>query len=127
MAEALDTFLVFVMRPFVGWALLATLIGQFMKAWVWTRERAEKCSPRWLWAWARRTMPFHPVAAGLGIGLLWPGPIEGTYTGGTLSGALYFAVAGMVSVWTFEFLKGLAKKYYGIELTPPGSSDPPKS
>jgi hypothetical protein len=105
------------LRPFIAWTVLAGVLGQFAKTQLWTRGRAETASrARWFWRWARKTMPLHPVVAGVFLGLAWPGSIEGSYRGGTLAGAVYFAVAGAVSVWSYEAIKGLARRY-GVDVS----------
>ena len=122
--ETLTAALEFVLRPIVGWIILSNLVGQFMKTLVFTRQRAAAAGKlRWLWRWGRRTLPLHPAAAGCLLGLLWPGTIEGDYSGGTLTGVLYFTVGGALSVWAFEVVKGVVKKYQGIDLSPAVEED----
>lgn len=116
--ETLNAFFDFLLRPCVVWIVLSNLIGQFVKTLVFTKDRA-MAPGRWrrFWRFMRRTLPLHPAVAGFLLGLLWPGTIEGSYAGGTLPGALYFAVSGAVSVWAFEVGKGLLRKYEGIEIS----------
>ena len=115
----------FLLRPFVAWMILASIIGQVVKTQVFTRKRAfAKGRLQSFWWWGRKTMALHAAAAGAVIGLLWPGTIEAGYEGGTVQGVLYFATAGGLSVWLFEVAKGLAKKK-GIDLKLPGESKTP--
>jgi len=126
--DLLNEIVAFFLRPFVAWAITASIVGQVMKTQVFTRDRAKDTGSKLhlFWKWARKTLPLHPVAVGAAIGLVWPGTIEDGYQGGTIAGVLYFAIAGALSVWTFETLKGVLKKYEGIELGPlPGQSEPP--
>jgi hypothetical protein len=113
--------------PFFSVAIVLMLVGQVMKSSVWTRKRAHtKGKMQWMWWWMYKTMPIHPVVAGTGIGLLWHNP-EGADPGWPLiAGVMYFALAGTISVWLYQILKGLAKKR-GVDLgnLPGQSSAPP--
>lgn len=125
--EVIDSILGLLLRPFVAWTLLASIIGQVVKTQVFTRARAHWAGSRiqWFWWWGRKTMPLHPMAIGMVIGWMWPGEVEPGYIGGTVQAALYFGLAGGLSVWAFEVLKGLAKKR-GVTLGKlPGQSDRP--
>lgn len=124
----MDSFVDFLLRPFVAAMLLSYLVGQVMTRAVFTKERAaSKGRWGWFWKWSRKTLALHPVIAGVVVGLAWPGTIEGDYTGGTISGVLYFAAAGGLSVWGHEMIKGLGKEH-GIDLDAslPGLSSPPE-
>lgn len=125
--DTLNSILEFILRPFVGWLILASIVGQVMKTLVFTRERA--CAGKGFWYWGRKTLPLHPVFLGVIIGLVWPGEIDGPrWVGGTLKGVGYFALAGACSVWGYEVVKTLLKKYEGIDLGAlPGESDKPPS
>jgi len=115
------------LRPFVAWILLAAIIGQVVKTQVFTRTRAHnpKIKARWFWWWGRKTLALQPALTGVAIGVLWPGTVEAGYEGGTIQAALYFGLAGGLSVWGFEVLKGLAKKKGIILGDLPGASTPP--
>jgi len=104
-------------HPGLVWMVLAMICGQFFKTLVFTRERAETPGKlRWFWLAARKTLPWHPVAVGVLIGLFWPGTVEDHYAGGSLAAVVYFAAFGGLSVWAFEALKGVAKRYAKIDL-----------
>lgn len=110
--------------PFMAWALVAMMIGQVMKSTVWTRQRAHtKGKLQWLFWWAYKTLPLHPMVGGCLLGLAWQDP-EGRGWPWSAS-MIYFAAAGAMSVWLYQILKGLAKKK-GIDLGDlPGTSTPP--
>ena len=124
--DTVNAVLEILLRPFVAWIILAAIVGQVVKTQIMTRKRAHtKGKFQWFWWWGRKTLPLHPVVIGIVIGLAWPGTIEAGYEGGTIQAALYFGLAGGLSVWAFEVLKGLAKKK-GIVLGDlPGESKKP--
>lgn len=110
--------------PFLAWAFMAMLIGQVSKTAIWTRARAyEKSKMQWLFWWAYKTLPLHPVVVGALLGLAWRDP-EGR--GWPWPAAVcYFGAAGAASVWLYQILKGLLKKR-GVVLGPlPGESEKP--
>jgi hypothetical protein len=112
----------FLLRPAVAWCVLAGLLGELFKLHIFTHARAT--SPwrlRSVFAFARVTLPAQPAIAGVFLGLAWPGEIEPGTMGGTLPGAVYFAVSGALSVWGFEVLSRVAQKRYGV--TPPSLID----
>jgi hypothetical protein len=109
--------------PFFAAAVVFMIVGQVMKSSVWTRKRAyTKGKMQWLFWWAYKTMPLHPVVGGAITGLVWSKPeasVEGP------AAIFYFAFAGALSVWLYQILKGIAKRR-GIELGKlPGQSDAP--
>lgn len=112
--------------PFVAWLILAMVVGQVMKNSVWTKERAlrkDKWQP--LFWWMYRTLPLHPMVSGAVVGMLWPNPSE--HVDSKIASAIYFAVAGACSVFSYEVIKSFAKKQ-GIDLQLPGGNDePPKT
>lgn len=108
--------------PFYCWLLIAMLIGQIAKRTLWTREHARDKKPHWFWWWMRKTMALHPVLAGCTLGVVWRSPEPGADT--MIASMGYFAMAGALSTWTYEFLNGLAKKR-GVDLALPGYSEPP--
>ena len=110
---------------FIAWLFVAMLIGQVAKNTLWTKTNAIKKKPHWFWWWMRKTMVLHPVAAGALVGLIWQNPEPGVNTLAASMG--YFALAGGLSTWAYELLRGLAKKK-GIDIPLPGitkSSAPP--
>lgn len=106
--------------PFVAWLVVSMLIGQVMKTAVFPKDGVKTKKPKWLFYWGRKTLVLHPILAGLVVGLVWVNPEPGVETFPESLG--YFALAGALSVWAYELLKGLAKKE-GIELKLPGVDD----
>jgi hypothetical protein len=128
--EALQTFFESMLTedrwPFWSAVLVLAILGQFSSLKLFTRERAYgKTTPRWvqhLWWWGRETLMLHPIAAGALLGTLWLDP-EGK--GWPLVGsAMYFATAGVVSMFAFAVLRGFLK-WKGIPVQLPGTSEPP--
>ena len=106
--------------PFVAWLVISMLIGQVMKTAVFTKDGFKTRKPKWLFWWGRKTLVLQPIISGLLIGLVWRNPEPAV---NTLPGSIgYFALAGALSVWAYELLKGLAKKE-GIDLKLPGVDD----
>lgn len=126
----MDKLLEVALNPFVGFLLLATLGGQFVKTHIFTIKRATtKGKLRFLWKWGRKTLAFHPVALGALVGYCWPGEVMEGYTGGEVTGMQYFAAAGICSTWGFDILKGIFKPL-GVVIDPttiPGMSVVPSS
>ena len=112
---------------FVAWAIVSMLIGQVMKSAVWTKKRAHtKARFQWVFWWAYKTFPLHPVAAGAILGMIIRNPEGADPAWAWPMAALYFGAAGALSVWLYQVLKGLAKRF-GITMAPlPGESGPPE-
>jgi len=93
-------------------ALGLSIVGEFFKRYVWTRERAVKGK---IWLWGRRTLPFHPVMVGLAIDLV--------------VGEIYYTGSGILAIWLFDVARQEAKQKFDIELslwrTSKEPSDPP--
>jgi len=123
----MDDFLtqhVYSMRhwPFMMVSVVFMMVGQVMKTNVFTKDQAaKKRKSQWFWWWMYKTLPLHPIAAGLITGVLWKNP-ETDVSG--IGAAFYFMGAGAGSSVLFSILKGLAKKK-GVELDIPGDSLPP--
>jgi hypothetical protein len=97
------------------------MVGQVVKTNIFTKSQAAKRrKSQWFWWWAFKTLPLHPIAAGLVTGLLWPNP-EADVSG--IGAVFYFMGAGAGSVFAFQVLKGLLKKK-GVDLDVPGESMP---
>lgn len=109
--------------PFFTWFIVAALFGEIFKRTLWTKENAIKKQPHWFWWWARKSMAAHPVLVGVLIGIFWRDPEEGVDK--LVESMGYFALAGALSVWGFEFLKGLFKKKADVDIDLPGFSEPP--
>lgn len=106
--------------PFLTALVIFMIIGQVVKSAVFTKDAHKTRSPKWLFWWGRKTLPLHPIAGGLVVGLVWRNPEPGIASLAASMG--YFAMAGALSVWAYEFLKGLAKKE-GIDISLPGVDD----
>ena len=106
--------------PFVAAMVVFMIIGRVATKSVFTKDAHKKRLPVWFWWWGRKTLPLHPIVAGMFLGLLWGNPEAGVDTTAECMG--YFALAGGISVWAYEFLKGIAKKE-GIDLSLPGVDD----
>lgn len=103
--------------PFIAALVIFMLIGQVVKTSVFTKDAYVTRKPAWLFWWGRKTLTLHPIVGGVLTGLFWRHPEPGV---GTLVECIgYFALSGALSVWTYEVLKGLAKKQ-GIDLDLPG-------
>ena len=112
--------------PGLAWMLIAMLVGQVMAHRVFTREHAHrKRKGQWFWWWMRKTLPLHPVAAGLLLGVLWQDP-EGT-DWPWIASPMYFSAFGGGSIWAYEVIKGLLKRQgFDVGMLPGSSSAPPK-
>ena len=125
--EALDTFITSMLTmdrwPFWSVALIFAIVGQFTSKHLFTRERAY-LKDRWqpFWWWGRESLSLHPIAAGALLGQLWPDPEGRHWT--TAASCAYFASAGVVSMFLWMIIKGVAKKK-GVELTLPGDTSRP--
>ena len=103
--------------PFAAWVVISMVIGQVMSKNVFTKTAHYTQKPVWFWWWGRKTLPLHPIAAGLVMGLIWRNPENGVDT--LVESCAYFALAGALSVWGYETLKGFAKEK-GIDIDLPG-------
>lgn len=113
---------------FFAAALIFSVVGQVMKGAVFTKERIARhyVSKPWLnkllW-WGRKTLPLHPVIAGVAIANVPGMPVPAMITSGA-GAMLYFGLAGIFSTWAFDILQGVLKKQ-GIELSSVMDSRPP--
>lgn len=113
--------------PFVCAMVVFMLVGQVVKTSVFPVDGWKSRKPVWLFWWGRKTLPLHPIAAGMLLGLVWRNPETGVDTLPECMG--YFSMAGAFSVWAYEFLKQMAKKE-GVNIALPGVDDsnpPPTS
>lgn len=109
--------------PFVAAVAIFMLVGSVSNKRVFTDKQAKvKRSTQWIWWWGRKTLPLHPVASGILLGFFWKLPEPGVDT--IVERLAYFGLAGACSVFTYELLKGLAKKK-GIDLDLPGGTPVP--
>jgi len=112
-----DLFQQYVAEHPEWWAMMAIfwVIGHFMEKSVFTKAKAQAGKPQWFWWWARESMEIHPIVAGALLGLVY-------------KGVLYFASAGLASLFFWKILSLILKKMYGDgTITLPGESQPPKS
>ena len=130
--EALQTFFESMLTeerwPFWSAVLVFTILGQFTSMKLFTRSRAyAKTSPAFIqhfWWWGRETLMVHPILAGVVLGRLWMDP-EGK--GWPIVGSqMYFASAGVVSLFAFAVLRAILK-WRGIDVQLPGTSNPPSA
>tara|TARA_R100000656_G_scaffold104176_1_gene76159 strand:+ start:189006 stop:189467 length:462 start_codon:yes stop_codon:yes gene_type:complete len=114
--------------PFIGTVLVFTIIGQFTSRRLFTRERAYKKQKsawykfwenQWFWWWMRESLPLHPIMSGALLGLVWQDP-EG-HGWAPLASMSYFALAGVLSLFSWAVIRGVLKKR-GIDLVLPGES-----
>jgi hypothetical protein len=105
---------------FAAWLVVSMLIGQVMKTAVFPKDGYKTRKPLWLFWWGRKTLTLHPMIAGVLVGAIWrnPDPLVTNLP----AGMAYFALAGALSVWAYELLKGIAKQR-GIDLRLPGVDD----
>jgi len=103
--------------PFFAAMVIFMISGQVMISNVFIRTAHQKHKPVWFWWWGRKTLALQPIILGLVLGVIWRNPEPGVDTLPDCMG--YFALAGGLSVWAYEFLKGIMKKK-GINLDLPG-------
>lgn len=89
--------------PFFAWCALAAALGKYF-----AREVFPKSATAGWRVFGRRTLPLHPVLAGALLGCFWRSP-EPSVTG--LGAVVYFATAGALSLWFFEFVRRVLKKH----------------
>lgn len=126
---SLDKFLdsMFTMErwPFWAVALILTVIVYFESKRLFIRSRAYAVTRfQSFWWWGRESLVLHPLAAGIGIGFLWPDPEGRKWP--QVASCMYFAVAGAVSLVLWIAIKSYAKKK-GLDLTFPGESNRPEN
>jgi hypothetical protein len=99
--------------PFFAALVLFMISGQVVTTNIFTKTAHRERKPVWFWWWGRKTLALHPMVLGILLGIVWRKPEVGV---DTLPECMaYFATAGGLSVWGYEFLRGLAKKQ-GIDL-----------
>jgi hypothetical protein len=106
--------------PFIAAMAVFMLIGLVMNKQIFSAQMC-KDVPRakWLWWWARKTLPLHPVISGIALGFIWYLPEAGVDS--IVERCAYFGFAGALSVFLYEAAKGLLKKR-GIDLELPGET-----
>lgn len=103
--------------PFFGFMVICMIVVQVVKANVFTKTAHRERKPVWLFWWGRKTLALHPIVLGAILGIFWRKPEVGVDK--IIASMTYFALSGGLSVWAYEFLKGIAKKE-GIDLSLPG-------
>lgn len=107
--DALGTAMTF--APWLAAVGGFSLAGQISKQ-IFTKEKAlKKGKYQAFWWRMRQTLPLHPVAAGVILGLL-----------DKAHGVAYYAFAGVVSVFLFD----LIERFTGFDIDLPGDSLPPE-
>lgn len=97
--------------PFMAFAIVMMLVNQVVKTSIFTKCRAHKKSHyQWFWFWGYRTLPLHPVTVGSIIGAIWRNPEGAIPVWPLIASIFYFALAGTLSVWLYQLIKGLAKR-----------------
>lgn len=112
--------------PFAAFAFVMMIVTQVMKSSVFTKARAHKKGKlQWFFWWSYKFLPLQPVGAGFILGAIWRNPEGADPVWPVVASMFYFAVAGGLSVWLYEFIKGLAKKK-GYDISLPGQTPIPK-
>jgi hypothetical protein len=102
--------------PFFSYAFIAMLIGQVVKSSIFTKKKAIfRHKYQGVYWWAYKTLPLHPVIIGAIIGLGWVNPVGSSPPWSIMASVFYFAMAGTLSVWLYQIIKGVAKKK-GLDL-----------
>lgn len=104
--------------PILVAALIFAALGQLAKGAVFTPEAIKAASRRGkltplghlLW-WGRKTLPLHPVLAGLALGMVPGMPLSPGVPATAAAACLYYAGAGILSTYGFSLLKGLLKRH----------------
>ncbi len=117
--------------PFFAWLFISMLIGRVMNKQIFTdaAARAERggkwyvfWDAKWFYVWMRRTLVLHPVFAGFIIAWSWKEPSPGVDL--VVERFAYFGLSGGLSVFAYELIKGIGKKF-DIDVTLPGDSRTP--
>jgi len=97
--------------PFLATMGAFSIIGQVAKE-IFTKEKAvKKGKYQWFFWRMRQSLPLHPIAAGVLLGLVDPS-----------HGVGYYALAGLLSVFAFD----LVERYTDFDIDLPGDSLPPE-
>lgn len=120
--------------PFVAVTAVFSVVGQVMGKSVFTRERAyRKSKPSsfykfWesqsFWWWGRETLSLHQIVSGLLLGLIWQNPEGASPAWPLVASCVYFAGAGVSSLFAFSFVRGYLKRK-GIDFELPGTPGVP--
>ena len=106
--------------PFLATVGAFSIIGQVAKE-IFTKEKAvKKGKYQWFWRHMRISLPLHPIAAGVILGLV-----------DTSKGVGYYALAGLISVFAFDLLTRYTgfnpdTSLTGDSLPPEGSTEDSK-
>jgi len=102
--------------PFFAAAIIFGVVGKIVKRLVPASNAGWKF-------WFRRSLPAHPILAGLGLGLI-PGMPISPGVENTAGHMAYFALAGALSTNVYDFIRHWIKSR-GIKLSDEGSTTPP--
>ena len=100
--------------PFFAWLAIAAIVGRFMSREVFTKERALYRWPQAFWTWGRRTLPLHPMVAGVVVGLFYREPPA--LQTSRFPAWLYFGAAGALAPYLYDVVRCWARKR-GFEFT----------
>ena len=92
--------------PFILGYMAFVFFGQFFKAQLWTKERAETNK---FFAFMRRTLAMHAPAAGFVIGLI-PGMVASPGIEAPWGTAVYWLGCGVLASFSFHALSDYIKK-----------------
>ena len=112
--------------PFKGVVFVFWIIGHFMSTSVFTRARAyAKGKFQWFFWWGRESLELHPILSGCLLGMIWVDPEKIGMN--MLESMLYFAAAGVCSLFVWALVKSVMKKNNISGFRLPGESERPKS
>ena len=106
--------------PFVAAMLVFATFGMVAKRTFFSEYKAK--GGGWAW-WGRKTLPLHPVAAGMLLAVVPTIPVSPGVEGWSAR-MLYFAMAGVCSTWAYDVVRAVAKKY-DVELSGESARPPP--
>lgn len=100
--------------PWIGYCLVMTVVSEMLeRAIVW--PRAPK--PVLGFLYPRRLQGLIPVVLGAALGIFW------NVLSNTPASSLYFASAGVASIFLFDALTAYLQNKYGVRIRLPGDDD----
>lgn len=94
--------------PYWSWlasVAIFALVGQVLKRKILVPQLARRSR---LGLWAQRTLPLHPVLAGVVLGLVPEVPVA-DFVHGRFGASLYFGSAGVASTFVYDVVRTWAK------------------
>lgn len=106
--------------PFFAFTFACMIVVQTAKATIWTEAHAKGSSKKahFYW-WGRKTMALQCLLSGALFGLIPNIPISDGFNDGIAAKMLYYGAAGILAAFSFDVLKGLAKRK-GYDIAIPG-------